>query len=108
MLYNTDEHYFSFNAGLGTRTNNFAELCALKLLLTLVRRNQLENIRIFGDSQLVINLATGKYRLMNLELSMILQEVNRLTYSFECVVLKHIYRERNSHADVLAKLEGRF
>ena len=40
---------------------------------------------------------------MNLELSMILHEVNNLTNIFEHVDLKHIYRERNSHADVLAK-----
>ena len=31
----SDVHYFSFKAGLGLGTNNFAELCALKLLLTL-------------------------------------------------------------------------
>ena len=35
MIYIFDEHYFSFKAGLGTGTNNFAEICALKLLLTL-------------------------------------------------------------------------
>ena len=103
MLYISDEHYFSFNAGLGTRTNNFAELCALKLLLTLARRNQLAKIQIFGDSQLVINWANGKFRLMNLELSMILHEINRLTYIFQQVDLKHIYRERNTHADVFTK-----
>ena len=43
---------------------------------------------------------------MNLELSMILQEVHRLIDFFDYVVLKHIYRERNSYADVLAKAGG--
>ena len=37
---------------------------------------------------------------------MILQEVNRLTDCFDYVVLKHIYRERNTYADVLAKAGG--
>ena len=44
MLYITDEHYFSFKAGLGLGTNNYAELCALKQLLTFARRNKLEKI----------------------------------------------------------------
>ena len=43
---------------------------------------------------------------MNLELSMILQEVNRLTNCFDHVVLKNIYRERNTYVDVLAKARG--
>ena len=103
MLYISDEHYFSFKAGLGLGTNNYAELCALKLLLFLARRNSLSKIQIFGDSQLVINWASGKFRLLNLDLSMILQEVNRLTDCFDYVLLKHIYRERNSSADALAK-----
>ena len=44
MLYMTDENYFSFKAGLGTGSNNYADICALKLLLTLARRNQLAKI----------------------------------------------------------------
>ena len=32
MLFLSDVHYFSFKAGLGGGTNNFVELCALKLL----------------------------------------------------------------------------
>ena len=55
MLYITYEHYLCFKAGLGLGTNNYAELCALKLLLFLARRNSLAKIQIFGDSQLVIN-----------------------------------------------------
>ena len=63
-------------------------------------------IQIFGDSQLVINWAYGKFRLLNLDLSMILQELNRLIDCFDFVVLKHIYWERNTYADALAKAGG--
>ena len=38
---------------------------------------------------------------------MILLDVHRLTDSFESVVFKHIYRERNSAADALEKAGGR-
>ena len=61
MLFLSDVHFFSFKAGLGMGTNNFAELCALKLLLLLARRNSMDKIQVFGDSQLVINWASGKY-----------------------------------------------
>ena len=44
---------------------------------------------------------------MNLELAMILHDVNRITDSSDYVVFKHIYRERNSSADALAKAGGR-
>ena len=37
---------------------------------------------------------------------MILHEVNRLTNYFDYVMLKHIYRERNTSADALAKAGG--
>ena len=88
-------------------TNNFAELCALKILLTLARRNSLDKIHIFGDSQLVINWASGKYPLLNLELSMILKDVNWFTDCFKIFSFNHIYRERNSSADALATAGGR-
>ena len=55
MLFLSDVHFFSFKVGLGLGTNNFAELCAPKLLLFLARRNSLDKIQIFSDSQLVIN-----------------------------------------------------
>ena len=66
MLYISNEHYFSCKVGLGIGTNNFAKLCALKLLFTLARENHISKIQIFGDSQLVINWANGKFRCLNI------------------------------------------
>ena len=37
MIFFFDEHYVSFKSGLGSGTNNFVEICALKLLLSLAR-----------------------------------------------------------------------
>ena len=65
-------------------------------------RNQISKIQVFGDSLLVINWVTGKFKIHNLQLSEILQEVIRLTHSFEHAEFKHIYRERNAIADELA------
>ena len=82
------------------------ELCALKLLLRLTRKNNLDKIQVFGDSQLVINWESGKYRLLNIELDIILQDVHYLANSLDYVSFKHIYRERNFKADTLAKAGG--
>ena len=43
-LFITNDHYFSFKAGLGVSTNNFVELCALKILLSLARVNHINKI----------------------------------------------------------------
>ena len=66
----------------------------------------MDKIQVFGDFQLVINWASGKYRLLNIELAMILWDVHCVTDSFEYVSFKHIYRERNYSADALAKVGG--
>ena len=60
ILYLSDEHFFTFSAGLGLGTNNFAELLALKLLIILALKQGVHTLQIFGDSQLVINLVSGK------------------------------------------------
>ena len=59
LLVIYDDHFFTFKASLGYGTNNFAELLGLKLLLTLALDKHLFKLQIFGDSQLVINWASG-------------------------------------------------
>ena len=88
---------------MGLDTNNFAELFGLNLLLSLALDKHLTKLQVFGDSQLVINWVFGKYRIQNIQLAQILHEVNRIADILESVEYKHIYRERNSIADVLAK-----
>ena len=52
---------------------------------------------------MVINWAKGKFKIQNLILSQVLLEFNRLSDMFELVELKHIFRERNTSANDLAK-----
>ena len=61
-------------------------------------------MQIFGDSQLVINWVSGKFRINNLFLAQILQEVIRLSNLLVKVEYQHIYRERNFKADALANV----
>ena len=81
ILYLSDQHFFTFLVGLGLGTNNFAELLALKLLTTLALKQGVQSLQVFGDSQLVINWISGKFRINNILLTQILHEVIRiLTY----------------------------
>ena len=59
-------------------------------------------MQIFGDSQLVINWVSGKFRINNILLTQVLQGVIRIYNFFVKVDYKHIYRERNSKANALA------
>ena len=103
LLYISDEHSFTFLASLGLGTNNFAELISLNLLFSLALKYEIHTLHIFGDSQLVINWVIGMYRIKNMQLTLVLHEVIRISELLEKVDYKHIYRERNSKADALAK-----
>ena len=59
-------------------------------------------MQIFGDSQLVINWVSGKFRINNILLTQVLQEVIRISNFLVKVDYKHIYHERNSKVDALA------
>ena len=101
IQYLSDEHFFTFSAGLGLGTNKFAKLLALKLLIILALKQGVHTMQIFGDSQLVINWVSGKFRMNNILLTQILQEVIRISNFLAKVDYKHIYHERNSKVDAL-------
>ena len=88
---------------MGSGSNNFVELLSLNLLLSLSLDRKVKKLHILGDSQLVINWATGKYLIQNVQLDHILMEIHRMVDMFDSLSFMHIYRERNSYADILAK-----
>ena len=47
VLFISDEHYYTFKAGLGFGTNNFAELIGLKLLITLALQYNYKHLQVF-------------------------------------------------------------
>ena len=51
----------------------------------------------------MINWVSGKFRINNVHLTQVLHEVFRISDFLEKVDFNHIYRERNSKADALAK-----
>ncbi|PKU82262.1 hypothetical protein MA16_Dca017484 [Dendrobium catenatum] len=85
-------------------TNNEAEYEALITGLELAISMEIEEIKIFGDSQLIINQVAGIYKVLKPKLLPYYQYTMKLLEQIPNVTLYRIPRGRNSMADALAKL----
>ena len=86
---------------IGEKTNNQAEYAALKKALQIALTLDNE-ITILSDSELVVNQRNNRYKVRNKQLKMIFREISNLETSFKTVIYKHISREKNRSADLLA------
>ncbi|XP_028548815.1 uncharacterized protein LOC114579170 [Dendrobium catenatum] len=89
-------------------TNNEAEYEALITGLELVILMEIKVIKIFGDSQLVINQVIGTYKVLNPNLLKYHQYTLHLLEQIPTVTLYTVPRGSNSAADALAKLAKEF
>ena len=89
--------------GLGSGTNNYAELMTLKLLLFFAIERNCKMLQVFGDSMVVINWINKTQRCRNTSLDTLVEEFNKILANFESISFKHVYRERNMEADKLSK-----
>ena len=91
------------SVGLGTGSNNYAELKTLHLLLCWLLQRNVREVQIFGDSLNTIKWANGSQHCRNFLLLPLLSEIIRLKSIFSVLTISHIYRERNAEADSLSK-----
>ena len=89
---------------IGTKTNNQSEYSALILGLKEALDRDIKCLHVYGDSQLVINQINGQYKVKNVGLQELYQEVQGLKEKFETIVFTHIYREYNKRADHLSNM----
>ena len=59
--------------------------------------------KIFGDSQVIINWARGKYKLSTIELSHWCSEITDLIQDSADVDISHVFREHNPREYCLSK-----
>lgn len=97
------DHILKASVGLGSGSNNLAELSALRLLLCWLLQRNIHTIQIFGDSQNVINWVNGNATCRNQIMKTIVEEIMYLKTSFNSLFFCHIYREKNMEADQLSK-----
>jgi ribonuclease HI len=103
VIYISPSHYYNLKWGLGQGSNNYAELMALKLLLTFAGEKGITHLQIFGDSMVVINWMRKTQLCHNINLSSILDEVFLIANIFTNLSFQHVYRERNVATDTLSK-----
>lgn len=86
---------------IGMKTNNQAEYIALKKALEIASSID-DQIAVLSDSELVINQRTNHYKIRNKQLKVLFREITNLEKNFRTVVYRHIPREINRDADLLA------
>jgi len=92
------------SAGLGIKTNNFAEYSALIAALQFAAANQYGGIKIYADSELLVKQINGVYRVKNPDLRKLYDQAQLLISDLESFSIQHIPREQNREADRLANL----
>jgi len=80
-------------------TNNQAEYTGLIIGLNSAIDLGVKNLLIEGDSNLVILQTAGKWKVKNEALKDLNEEVRDLLPFFEFVAIRHVYRDKNVHAD---------
>ena len=89
---------------LGHCTNNISEYRALILGLKGALAQGYKSLVVYMDSELLAKQIDGSYRVKNENLQILMKDVRNLLASFNSVVVKHVPRLHNSHADKLANL----
>jgi ribonuclease HI len=87
---------------LGRATNNTAEYQALLIALGRARDGGVRHLKVFSDSELLVNQVNGRYRTSAPHLQRYLQEAIRLMREIGRVDVRHVRREQNTEADALA------
>lgn len=88
-------------------TNNIAEYTGLEIGLAVCLREGIRNLKIEGDSKLVINQVIGSWALNAEGMRDCNLRVMKLIKQLDYVVVRHVYREFNVDADALTnELQG--
>jgi ribonuclease HI len=87
----------------GTSTNNQAEYVGLIHGLTAALHSGMQELTVYGDSEVVIKQMLGQYQVKNPVLIALHQRAVVLRQQFKRVALQWIPREKNGGADALSK-----
>lgn len=88
---------------IGHGTNNEAEYCALMAVLDAAVEAKVQDLVVYGDSQLVIKQVTGEWLINAPGLVPFCKTVQGLKAQIPSVRFSWIPREENSEADALSK-----
>jgi ribonuclease HI len=89
---------------IGEGTNNFAEYTALIYALQESLKLKADSVKIKTDSELLCRQINKEYKVRNLHLIGLYNQVSHLIAAFAGFSIQHIPREHNCGADKLATL----
>lgn len=92
----------AFGEAIGEATNNFAEYTALVHALRLLSAYEVDRLRIYADSELVVRQIRGLYRVRERSLRSLHSQVMSMLGRYRDWSIQHIPREENREADRLA------
>jgi len=103
VIYKNGLEIYSESVFVGSKeTNNVAEYTGLLIGLSEAIRQKIKNLKVKGDSQLVIKQMKGEYKTSSPSIMGIYQEAKKLQKQFHRISFEHVYREHNKRADELS------
>jgi ribonuclease HI len=105
VIYNLDDEYWADSFFVGENfTNNFAEYTGLILGLQKAKALGIKQLKVEGDSLLVINHMKGLYKCKSNNLIDLYKKASELASHFEIIDYEHIFRSKNKRADELSNM----
>jgi ribonuclease HI len=102
VISRNGEKMVEYKKFVGNTTNNLAEYTALKKALKIASTLKEDEITILSDSELVVKQRNHSYKVRSKQLKIIFREISNLEKYFKSVRYRHIPRENNRAADLLA------
>jgi ribonuclease HI len=103
VIYKNGKEIWADHLFVGTNnTNNYAEYSGLIFGLEKAIELNIKALYIEGDSLLVINQMTGKYKCNSPNLIEIHKKTKELIPNFHDIMFVHIFRNKNVRADELS------
>ena len=105
VIYHNNDEIWSDYLFLGTKqTNNYAEYMGLIIGLEQALKMNIEEISVEGDSLLVINQLTNKFKCKSANLIELNEKASNLSKLFKNIQFNHILRNKNKRADELSNI----
>ena len=87
---------------IGRQTNNVAEYYALIAALDYAAANGIRRLRVYSDSQLIVNQIKGLYKVKHPDLRPLHERAKKQAAGLESFTIQYVPREQNREADDLA------
>jgi acyl dehydratase/ribonuclease HI len=87
---------------IGRATNNVAEYYALIAVLDYAAASGIKRLRVYSDSQLIVNQIKGLYKVKHPDLRPLHERAKKQAATLETFTIQYVPREQNRDADDLA------